>query len=100
RTGSARDPMTSDTRTVDEITKAEYKAGFVTDIEVDTIAPGLDEDVVRLISIKKKEPRFLLDFRLKAYRHWLTMKEPTWANVHHPPIDYQSIVYYAAPKQK
>jgi Fe-S cluster assembly protein SufB len=92
--------MSSNPRTVDEITKAEYKAGFVTDIEADTIAPGLNEDVVRLISTKKKEPQFLLEWRLKAYRHWLTMKEPTWANVHHPPIDYQSIVYYSAPKQK
>jgi Fe-S cluster assembly protein SufB len=92
--------MSSNPRTVDEITKAEYKAGFVTDIEADTIAPGLNEDVVRLISTKKKEPQFLLEWRLKAYRHWLTMKEPTWANVHYPPIDYQSIVYYSAPKQK
>ncbi len=92
--------MSSNPRTVDEITKAEYKAGFVTDIEADTIAPGLNEDVVRLISTKKKEPRFLLEWRLKAYRHWLTMKEPAWANVHYPPIDYQSIVYYSAPRQK
>jgi Fe-S cluster assembly protein SufB len=92
--------MSTDPRTVDEITKAEYKAGFVTDIEADTIAPGLNEDVVRLISTKKKEPRFLLEWRLKAYRHWLTMKEPTWPNVHYPPIDYQSIVYYSAPRQK
>jgi Fe-S cluster assembly protein SufB len=92
--------MSSDSRTVDEITKAEYKAGFVTDIEADTIAPGLSEDVVRLISAKKNEPEFLLRFRLKAYRHWLTMKEPTWPNVHYPPIDYQSIVYYSSPKQK
>jgi Fe-S cluster assembly protein SufB len=92
--------MTSETRTVDELTKAEYKAGFVTDIEADTIAPGLSEDVVRLISAKKGEPEFLLQWRLKAYRHWLTMKEPTWPNVHYPPIDYQSIVYYSSPKQK
>jgi Fe-S cluster assembly protein SufB len=92
--------MSTNPRTVDEITKAEYKAGFVTDIEADTIAPGLNEDVVRLISTKKKEPRFLLEWRLKAYRHWLTMKEPTWPNVHYPPIDYQSIVYYSAPRQK
>ncbi len=92
--------MSSDPRAVDEITKAEYKAGFVTDIEADTIAPGLSEDVIRLISSKKNEPEFLLQFRLKAYRHWLTMKEPTWANVHYPPIDYQAAVYYSAPKQK
>jgi Fe-S cluster assembly protein SufB len=78
----------------------EYRAGFVTDIESESIAPGLSEDVVRLISAKKGEPEFLLQWRLKALRHWLTMKEPTWANVHYPPIDYQSIVYYSAPKQK
>jgi Fe-S cluster assembly protein SufB len=92
--------MSSQQRTVDEITRAEYKAGFVTDIEADAIAPGLNEDVVRLISAKKGEPEFLLQWRLKAFRHWLTMKEPTWPNVHYPPIDYQSIVYYSSPKQK
>src|SRR5882672_11374839 len=83
-----------------EIANAEYKAGFVTDIESDTIPAGLSEDVVRLISAKKGEPPFLLEWRLKAYRHWLTMTEPSWQNVHYPPIDYQSIVYYSAPKQK
>src|SRR5262245_36979012 len=92
--------MSTDPRTVDEITKGEYKAGFVTDIEADTIAPGLNEDVVRLISTKKNEPKFLLEWRLKAFRHWLTMKEPTWPNVHYPPIDYQDIIYYSAPKMK
>jgi len=81
-------------------TQAEYKAGFVTDIEQDTLPPGLSEDVVRFISAKKGEPEWLTEWRLKAYRHWLTMKEPTWANVHYPPIDYQSISYYSAPKQK
>jgi Fe-S cluster assembly protein SufB len=91
--------MSSESRTLPEIAK-EYKAGFVTDIEADVIAPGLSEDVIRLISAKKGEPDFLLQWRLKAYRHWLTMTEPTWPNVHHPPIDYQSIVYYSAPKQK
>jgi Fe-S cluster assembly protein SufB len=88
------------TQPLDEIGKAEYKAGFVTDIESDTIPAGLSEDVVRLISAKKGEPPFLLEWRLKAYRHWLTMTEPTWPNVHYPPIDYQAAVYYSAPKQK
>ena len=83
-----------------ELTDREYKAGFVTDIEAETIPAGLSEDVVRLISSKKNEPEWLLEWRLKAYRHWLTMKEPTWQNVHYPPIDYQSIVYYSAPKTK
>jgi Fe-S cluster assembly protein SufB len=76
-----------------------YKYGFYTDIEADTVAPGLDEDVIRLISGKKGEPSFMLEWRLKAYRHWLTMKEPTWQNVKYPPIDYQAIRYYAAPRQ-
>src|SRR5689334_24631826 len=77
-----------------------YKYGFVTDIESETIPPGLSEDVIRLISAKKKEPEWLLEWRLKSYRHWLTMKEPTWQNVHYPPIDYQAAVYYAAPKSQ
>src|SRR5689334_11190840 len=83
-----------------ELTDREYQAGFVTDIESETIPAGLSEDVVRLISAKKNEPEWLLEWRLKAYRHWLTMKEPTWQNVHYPTIDYQSIVYYSAPKTK
>ncbi len=82
-----------------DIANQEYKAGFVTDIESDVLPPGLNEDVVRLISSKKKEPAFLTEWRLKAYRHWLTMREPTWQNVHYPPIDYQAISYYAAPRQ-
>jgi Fe-S cluster assembly protein SufB len=92
--------MSSDARTVEEITRAEYKAGFVTEIEQETIAPGLSEDIIRLISSKKAEPEWMLEWRLKAYRHWLTMEEPKWANVRYPPIDYQSIVYYAAPRRK
>jgi Fe-S cluster assembly protein SufB len=76
-----------------------YKYGFVTDIESDNVPAGLNEDIIRLISAKKGEPEFMLEWRLKAYRHWVTMKEPTWANVKYPPIDYQSIVYYAAPRQ-
>ncbi|MEK6609455.1 MAG: Fe-S cluster assembly protein SufB [Gemmatimonadota bacterium] len=77
-----------------------YKYGFVTDIGAEVIPPGLNEDIVRLISAKKREPEFMLEWRLKGYRHWLTMREPTWANVHYPPIDYQSIVYFSAPMQE
>lgn len=84
----------------EELINQEYKYGFVTDIEADTILPGLNEDVIRLISSKKKEPPFMLEWRLQAYRRWLTMKEPVWQNVHHPAIDYQKIIYYSAPKQK
>ena len=85
---------------LDEVAEREYKYGFVTDIEADTIPPGLNEEVVRLISAKKSEPDWLLDWRLKAYRHWLTLEEPKWHNVHYPPIDYQKSVYYSAPQQK
>ena len=77
-----------------------YKYGFVTDIEKESIPRGLSEDVIRLISAKKNEPEFMLEFRLKAYRQWLKMAEPTWAHVGYPEIDYQDIVYYSAPKQK
>ncbi len=77
-----------------------YKYGFVTDIDAETVPPGLSEDIIRLISAKKGEPEWLLDWRLKAYRHWLTMKEPTWANVKYPAIDYQAIRYFSAPKQE
>jgi Fe-S cluster assembly protein SufB len=86
--------------TIEQIANQEYKYGFVSDIESDTAPPGLTEDTIRLISRKKEEPQWLLDWRLKAFRHWLTMKEPEWANVHYDPIDYQSISYYSAPKQK
>ncbi len=82
------------------VTSQEYKYGFVTDIESDSVAPGLDEDVIRFISAKKGEPEWLLEFRLKAYRHWLTMTVPEWANVHYTKPDFQKIVYYSAPKQK
>jgi len=85
---------------IHEIAKQEYKYGFVTKIESDVAPPGLDEDIVRFISAKKEEPEWLLEWRLKSLRHWLTMKEPTWANIHYPPIDYQGISYYSAPKQK
>lgn len=77
-----------------------YEHGFVTDIDSESFAPGLNEEVIRLISEKKNEPAFLLEWRLNAYRHWLTLTPPEWAHVHYPPIDYQSIIYYSAPKQK
>jgi len=77
----------------------KYRHGFVTDIASDTVAPGLDEDVIRLISAKKSEPAFMLDWRLKAFRRWMRMGEPAWARVHYPPIDFQAISYYSAPKQ-
>jgi Fe-S cluster assembly protein SufB len=78
----------------------EYKEGFVTDIDADTIPPGLSEEVVRLISSKKNEPEWMLQWRLEAYRHWLTMTPPEWAHLHHPPVDFQDISYFSAPKQK
>jgi len=86
--------------TIEQIASQEYKYGFVTDIEADQAPPGLNEDIIRLISAKKNEPEWMLEFRLKALRHWTTMKEPTWANVKYDPIDYQAISYYSAPKQK
>ncbi|HQC72373.1 MAG TPA: Fe-S cluster assembly protein SufB [Candidatus Competibacteraceae bacterium] len=92
--------MTDSTSTLEGLANSDYKYGFVTDIEQDTVAPGLNEDVIRLISAKKQEPDWLLAWRLEAFRHWLTQREPTWARVHYPPIDYQAISYYAAPKQK
>ena len=85
---------------IQEIARQEYKYGFVTNIEADEAPPGLTEDIIRFISAKKEEPEWMLEWRLKSFRHWLTMSEPTWANVHYPPIDYQSIIYYSAPKQK
>lgn len=85
---------------LEEITTSDYKYGFVTDIEAESIAKGLNEDVVRLISSKKNEPEWLLEFRLKAYRHWTTMKMPEWAHLDIPEIDYQEVIYYSAPKQK
>ncbi len=90
--------MSSHTETIERFANQEYKWGFVTDIGTDSVPPGLNEDVIRVISAKKNEPEFMLEWRLKAYRHWLTMKEPEWANVHYPPIDYSAIIYYSAPK--
>lgn len=90
----------SDNDIISNVTQNEYKYGFVTDIDTDIIPKGLNEDVIRLISAKKGEPEWLLDFRLKAYRHWLTLKMPNWAHLDIPDIDYQAISYYAAPKAK
>jgi len=89
--------MSASTTGFDELMRREYQHGFVTDLEADSLPSGLSEDVIRLISAKKLEPAFMLEWRLAAYRHWLTMTEPHWATVHHPRIDYQSIVYYSAP---
>ena len=86
--------------TLERLAASDYKYGFVTDIEQDTAPPGLNEDIIRLISAKKQEPDWLLNWRLEAFRHWQTQSEPQWARVHYPPIDYQAISYYAAPKQK
>src|SRR3990172_2519028 len=92
--------MSTSTNAIEALVNREYKWGFVTEIEQDVAPPGLNEDTIRLISSKKNEPEWLLEWRLKAYRHWLTIKKPTWHNVHYPPIDYQGISYYAAPKKK
>jgi len=85
---------------LEQVTSSEYKYGFVTDIEADEAPRGLSEDTVRFISAKKNEPAWMLAYRLKAYKHWLTMEEPKWPNVEYPPINYQDIIYYSAPKQK
>ncbi len=93
--------MESETNKIlDEVTQGDYKYGFVTDIETDFAPKGLNEDIIRFISAKKNEPEFLLEFRLKAYRNWLTMKMPTWAHLQVPEINFQEIIFYAAPKQK
>ena len=88
------------TNEVRKLTEREYEHGFVTAVDEDTVPRGLTEETIRAISAKKNEPQFMLDWRLKAFRHWLTMKEPTWQNVRYPPIDYQDIIYYSAPKRK
>jgi Fe-S cluster assembly protein SufB len=94
--------MTAPTTTsvLEEMARQDYKFGFVTEIEQETVPPGLDEDVVRLISAKKNEPAWMTEWRLRAFRHWLTMREPTWANIKYDPIDYQKISYYSAPRSK
>ncbi len=90
--------MSSKSQEVEALVGQKYRHGFITDIESDSLPPGLDEGVVAAISRKKHEPEFLLKWRLKAFRHWLTMQEPTWAHVHYKPIDYQDISYYSAPR--
>ncbi len=92
--------MTSNQQELESLVGRKYRYGFVTDIASDTVPPGLSEDVIRLISTKKGEPAFMLDWRLKAYRRWLKMTAPAWAHVHYPPIDFQDISYYSAPKQR
>ncbi len=92
--------MSESMKVLEDHTLSDYKYGFSSDIDTEVIPKGLDEDVVRLISMKKNEPAFLLEWRLKAFRHWKTMVEPTWPNVKYPPINYQDIIYYAAPKKR
>ena len=89
---------TTETEKIEELANKEYKFGFVTDIESDTLPKGLNEDIIRQLSAKKQEPEWMTEWRLKAYRHWLTMEEPKWPNVKYPPVDYQEISYYSAPK--
>ena len=92
--------MSTATETIESLVKQDYKYGFYTDVETDSAPPGLSEDTIRLISRRKKEPEWLTDWRLKAFRHWQTMQEPTWPKVHHEKINYQDIVYYSAPRKK
>src|SRR5947207_6110313 len=93
--------MSTATQTIEQFANKDYEWGFVTDLEAETIPKGLNEDIIHLLSAKKNEPKFMLDWRLKAYRHWLTMEEPRWwPNLRIAPIDYQDIVYYSAPKPK
>src|SRR6266480_1447668 len=91
--------MSTATETIEGLVQKEYKYGFYTDVETDSAPPGLNEDIIRLISTKKKEPEWLTEWRLKAFRHWQTMPEPTWQFVKYPPINFQDITYYSAPKQ-
>src|ERR1700719_3049277 len=90
--------MATQLTSIETLANQEYKWGFISDIDADTVPPGLNEDVIRLISARKSEPQFMLEWRLSAYRQWLRMKEPPGATVHYPPIDYQQISYYSAPK--
>ncbi len=100
KNGSAEKALSEETQTIQSRLSQEYKYGFVTEIDQDTIPPGLDEEVVKTISLKKNEPDWLLEWRLKAYRQWLKMEEPNWAKVERDEMDYQAISYYAAPKSK
>ena len=97
---SEEEPQKESNEYLRELTKEKYKYGFTTDIHTDIIEKGLNEEVIRLISAKKNEPEWLLEFRLKAYRHWLTMEMPTWAHLDIPEIDYQDISYSADPTKK
>ncbi len=97
---SKDDEMSTDEKIIQDFAEQEYKYGFVSDIESDTLPPGLNEDVIRHISAKKEEPEWMLEFRLKAYRHWLTLEEPHWPKVDYDPIDYQAVSYFSAPKKK
>ncbi|HEU4924892.1 MAG TPA: Fe-S cluster assembly protein SufB, partial [Burkholderiales bacterium] len=90
--------MSAATTRLEELLRRDYPHGFVTDLETDSLPRGLNEDIIRALSAKKHEPQFMLEWRLKAFRHWLGMTEPHWASVRHPPIDYQEIIYYSAPK--
>src|SRR3989441_7348053 len=92
--------MSTASETIEGFVKQEYKYGFVTDVETDSAPPGLNEDIIRLISGKKNEPQFLLEWRLRAFRHWQTMTEPHWQKAYYPPIDFQKIIYYSAPKKR
>jgi Fe-S cluster assembly protein SufB len=92
--------MPATSKQMDELIDREYRDGFYTALESDTVPCGLSEEIIRLISALKNEPQFMLDWRLKSYRHWLTLTEPQWANIHHPAIDYQAISYYSAPKSE
>jgi len=92
--------MATSNREVEELIGRQYRHGFTTLVEADSLPPGLNEDIIGALSAKKQEPAFMLEWRLKAYRHWLTMKEPKWAHVHYPPVDFQSIIYYSAPKSQ
>ncbi len=92
--------MSTEVNQIEELANKEYKYGFVSNVEAETFPKGLNEDIIRRLSAIKEEPEFMLEWRLKAYRHWLTMKEPNWANIHYEPIDYQDISYYSAPKKK
>ncbi len=91
---------TTETQKIEQLANKEYKYGFVTDIEADSLLPGLNEDIIHQLSAKKEEPEWMTEWRLKAYRHWLTMAEPKWPNVKYPPVDYQEISFYSAPKRK
>jgi Fe-S cluster assembly protein SufB len=92
--------MSTSAETITGLVQSDYKYGFITDVESDSAPPGLNEDIIRLISRKKNEPDWLLEWRLKAYRHWTTMQSPGWPKVHYPPVNFQDITYYSAPKQR